>query len=356
MRPTPFGTDWDALDADTLAAFFETADDETLLWEAKGDEVRPEHIRRAASAFGNSPLGGYLVLGVRRDADGPWRLDGWEPRTEPTLWVSSVLSDGGVTPAPPFDVKAWSVEDGRHLAVVWIGPAAVPPVLTRDGQAYERLPGQTVRIADSTTLRRLFERGEVASERAVQVSVAGRDDLAMAPPGGRSAVVVISLASPALPPDASGIVFRDSTYRAMVEVVNRLLAAVPVRLRESGADLSQHALTVWSTGFAPEEGYSVRVGRHGAVALGVHEPDTVSGLKMAAERSPQFVGAWDAAIAVMARLIPGGPVHVALRVHNPGRGSVDMTRWAEAGGPSADSLESVAREARRAQGERAWEP
>jgi hypothetical protein len=63
---TPFGATWDALSLDTMRGFFAEAGDEGLTWEAKGTAIRREHVIEAASAFGNSLEGGYLVLGVSR--------------------------------------------------------------------------------------------------------------------------------------------------------------------------------------------------------------------------------------------------------------------------------------------------
>ncbi len=64
--PTPFGATWDDLTLEHVTAFFRDADDEGWTWEAKGTAVRPEHVRVAASAFGNSVAGGFLILGARR--------------------------------------------------------------------------------------------------------------------------------------------------------------------------------------------------------------------------------------------------------------------------------------------------
>ena len=63
---TPFGATWTDLDLATLQAFFRRAErDEGLTWEAKADQVTSQHVHKAASGFGNSVLGGYLVLGAK---------------------------------------------------------------------------------------------------------------------------------------------------------------------------------------------------------------------------------------------------------------------------------------------------
>jgi hypothetical protein len=79
LLPTPFGAPWDALTLDTIRAFSAEADDEGLTWEAKGTTIRPEHLIEVASAFGNSLLGGFLVLGAwQAKKGGPWTVDGWK--------------------------------------------------------------------------------------------------------------------------------------------------------------------------------------------------------------------------------------------------------------------------------------
>ena len=87
-----------------MRAFFAQAGDETLTWEAKGGIVHKEQVLKAASAFGNSLLGAFLVLGASQaKKGGPWSLDGSTFPDEPTTWVSTCLMNDAVRPRPSFD-------------------------------------------------------------------------------------------------------------------------------------------------------------------------------------------------------------------------------------------------------------
>jgi hypothetical protein len=147
---TPFGIAWEHLELHHLRAFLADGPDESLTWEAKGSNVRPEHVRRTICAFANSDLGGYLVLGVSRDGpSGPWRVGGWTPTSEPSTWVEDCLANGGVRPRPSIDVRPWPINDGpERVAVVAIRPVAMPPALTAAGEVLVRLSGSSHRVTD----------------------------------------------------------------------------------------------------------------------------------------------------------------------------------------------------------------
>jgi predicted HTH transcriptional regulator len=173
MARTPFGPSWEDLNLDALGAFFMLGEEETLTWECKGGEVGSKNIVRAVCGFANSNRGGYLVLGVSGGpSKGGWVPNGWVPPTEARVYLGQVIADG-VAPQPPFDVQSWALPDGREVSVVQVGRVAVPPAITSSGGVFERLPGQTRQISDPTTLRRLFERGQAASERASLQAVVG---------------------------------------------------------------------------------------------------------------------------------------------------------------------------------------
>ena len=98
---TPFGVSWDSLDLGPLEAFVAQAGDESLTWEAKGTNITRNDVLEGVCGFGNSDLGGFLVLGASRARPGaPWSLDGWEPPDEPALWIENCLGNGGVDPLP----------------------------------------------------------------------------------------------------------------------------------------------------------------------------------------------------------------------------------------------------------------
>ncbi len=80
---TPFGPDWDDLSLEHVQAFLDEPRNEGLTWESKGDDIRAEHVREAVCAFGNSILGGFLILGAKQDTTTKvWSVNGWVPRDE----------------------------------------------------------------------------------------------------------------------------------------------------------------------------------------------------------------------------------------------------------------------------------
>ncbi len=357
VTATPFGPAWEDLSLHSLRRFLETAIDESLTWEAKGRDIRPQLVRKCVTAFANSTLGGFLVLGASFDrAARTWSLDGWQPPTEPILWVTGCLANGGVTPLPSTDARAWPVGEGRFVAVVMVRPVAVPPAITSSGEVYERLSSASVPVTNSSSLRRLFERGEAALARSARASEDGRHDLSASPPAGRQCKLVVSLASAALPGDAAALVFRDSLYRAMMTELNGPLANQPAPFNRLDTDVSQHALSVWNMGFSEDEGYAIRIGRHGSVAISQSANDIDSGLRLMADSVDALRPLWGAAMRLLAMLTPAGPVHAAMRFYDNRQGDTDMSRWTDLAGPWDDMLESILREARRALGRTQWEP
>jgi hypothetical protein len=166
---TIFGVPWSELRLKHVAAYLEQADDEPLLWEAKGTKLDPKEVRRQVCAFANGHEVGYLILGADRDSapDAPkWRLDGVEFPDEPRTWIAEIVGDpeGGVRPRPDFDVAAWEAANG-HVAVVRVTPTSTPPCVA-NGTVYERLPGKTQTVRDPLILAGLFARGDEARKRA----------------------------------------------------------------------------------------------------------------------------------------------------------------------------------------------
>jgi hypothetical protein len=347
---TPFGTDWDALDLASLASFLAAPVHEGLTWEAKGGRVRPEHIREAVCAFANSDLGGYLIIGASKDAQTQtWRVDGFEFPNEPELWITDCLDRGGVDPLPSFNVKPWPVSPSASVAVVQVYPVAITPCLTSSGEVWQRLSGKSQRVTDAASLRRLFERGERSRERAMATAEAGRDDLAREGAEGRQSKVVVSVASPSLPPDVSAAVFRETTYTTIRSLVAGRLG------RQSGA-ITQHAITFSTDSFGLIEHCTVRVGRHGSVAVASTDPDIVSGLEDIAFGGYRPDALWKAAMEIVRHLGGYGPVALAMHLSDPERGATSIARWTEVRPPTAEELDSIRREALRAYGRPAWEP
>jgi Putative DNA-binding domain len=167
---TIFGAHWSELRLEHVQAYLDQADDESLLWEAKGTKLDPKEIRRQICAFANGHEDGYLILGAERgsaDADAPqWRLDGVRFPDEPRTWIAEIVGnpEGGVRPRPDFDVAAWPAANG-HVVVVRVTPTSTPPCIA-NGTVYERLPGKTQTVRDPLILANLFSRGDEARKRA----------------------------------------------------------------------------------------------------------------------------------------------------------------------------------------------
>lgn len=167
---TIFGAPWAELRLAHVTAFLRHADDEPLLWEAKGTELQANDVRRQICGFANSHEGGYLILGAecvsREQSEQEWRLTGVRFPDEPRTWVANVVGDPerGVRPRPDFDVVAWQATGG-HVAVVRVTSSSTPPCIT-NGTVYERLPGKTQTVHDPLRLADLFSRGDGARKEA----------------------------------------------------------------------------------------------------------------------------------------------------------------------------------------------
>ena len=342
-----------------MRAFFAEAGDEGLTWEAKGTEIRREHVIEAASAFGNSLQGGYLVLGARQaKKGGPWTVDGWQFRGEPKAWVSTTLMADTVRPRPSFDVEAWPIDATRHLAVVSIRPVAVPPVITNHGQVWERLSGLSKQVQDPAQMRELVRRGEQAMAEAQRIAEGGRHDLMAAPPKQRRCSIIVSMASPALVGDVSAVVFRRSSYQAALDMLNGPLGIPAIsgyRQNSVGGDVAQGAITLFNAGIR-EEGYSLRIGRHGSVAVGQSAGIVEDGLRALAESADALLRTWQAAADLMLAFAGEAPVHAAVGLGSEKLGWTEMARWTQVPGPWDDDLAVLMRDARRTLGRDEWEP
>jgi hypothetical protein len=166
-----FETPWEDLDADGVRDFLESAGEEGVTWEAKaGDEkgrLHPDSLRKAVCGLANR-IGGYVLVGAKwNKAEKRWELPGiTPPDEEPELWIGKVVR--GLTPAPRFEPKAWTLDDGRVVAVVWVEPVDEPACMTPKGAVFERVSGETLPVTDPARLDALFRGGQQARERAEQ--------------------------------------------------------------------------------------------------------------------------------------------------------------------------------------------
>jgi predicted HTH transcriptional regulator len=60
---TIFGVAWDQLTLAHVERFLAGAGREPLTWEAKGKQLRSEHVTKNVAGFANAAEGGYLILG-----------------------------------------------------------------------------------------------------------------------------------------------------------------------------------------------------------------------------------------------------------------------------------------------------
>lgn len=278
--PTPFGLSWDDVSLESLEAFLARGEDESLTWEAKGGNIRPEHVREAVCAFANSPIGGVLVLGVTRDREATgWRMDGWQP-THPEIgtWVDDALSNGGVAPRPSTSTKAWALPTGGWVACVAVWPAAIPPVMTSAGQVWVRTSGKSMKVVDPGEMRLLFDRGERARARAYLSSREAAAELEAIETVRGVPSVVIGMAAASLSSEMSAEVFRQSFLRAVdasvLDLHRRGMPAGLAALVRSRADWNQAGATLRSVdGFDGAEAHSIRIGRDGRVAVAYSDPD-----------------------------------------------------------------------------------
>jgi hypothetical protein len=213
-----------------LEAFLGGAESEPLLWEAKGTKLDPHEVRRQVAGFANSHQGGYLILGAREDAAGGWTVDGFEfPDGEPHRTITDYVH-GGLRPVPAYDVRAFDVGDGRHVAVVEVQPLDAGPCIDR-GTVVERVSGSTRAVKDPARLAELFSRGERAHARAAASARSARQAAAATAASAapfvisrqdRSLLVVLGMATVVNAADASARLFRASTRDRICNLLDEL--------------------------------------------------------------------------------------------------------------------------------------
>lgn len=359
---TPFGVDWDSLELAHVLAFLAQSEDESLIWEAKGGEITPHHVRQAVSGFGNSELGGVLILGVTRDrATREWVPDHWEPpEREAQLWITNCLARGGVRPRPWTGVKPWDVDGGGQIACVAVAPAAMPPILTSAGQAWERTSGATVKVTDPADLRRLFERGRAAAERAASIAVAAAKELFEIELTREAHAAVLAFAAPSVPGEMTGVVFR----RTLVDIV---VAHAKDLLREDtapglqpmirgGGEVNQGGVTAFSTGgFADDASYSVRLRRDGGIAVGFTHRDLRSGAEWTAHAHERLARMWNAGRDLLERLGAVRELRAAGIFDGP-NGPIEAGVWSLMESDGTDERGRIVRDVQRALGRPEWEP
>jgi hypothetical protein len=353
-----FGVDWDRMALKDLRRFFaELADpNESLIWEAKGGDIRPAHVHEALSAFGNSTLGGYLILGAEGDPRKgiPWTTPGWRFPTEPQLWISQVAS--ALIDGPDIDVRAWPTEDDRDVAVVAVPPAAVPPVITPGGLIFQRVVGASPKVTDPRELRTILDRGDAARERArtraeqMRARAMSPPD-GMGPPSQHPVAISIGLASTGAGEDVAAQLFTDRFAAAFRAVVKRHPFQHPGLNKRLAFDFSDKSMIGWMEGI-PDEGYTLLADRDGSIGVSLRWREEVDALPGVLDGNRLSVP-WGLADELVRELGGYGPAYLALYLHAPGRAR-HAGYWVGTGEVNDDALERIRRDLRR--GRRDWAP
>lgn len=386
--------------------------EEGVTWEAKADDERgrlhPDSLRKAACGLANR-IGGYVIVGAKWDkVANCWRLPGiTPPDEEPELWIGKVLR--GLRPTPRFEPRAWTLDDGRVVAVVWVEPVDEPPCMTPKGNVFERVSGETLPITDPARLDALFRGGQEARARAEQFAdrAAAR---ALDPPGwtlDRSVAISVALASVGRETDdiSSRLFvpsFREGIVKALWDFFRAGHGAVGQFVQPGNIETrpEQDAFTVlahfgdghvllpeqsaqrqsrstwllqatWDGAIAAAAIFSepavellsgfdqvVMPGWHEAVPLvqrlGGYGPAQLTvGLHAAPDRSDDH----ELKVAVEAGLTPAPPPPPpkhTLYAHLPAH--TWIRRWISVAEPTHDTLGSIQREVQRAAGIESWEP
>lgn len=315
---TIFGVPWSELTLERVASYLDDAEDEPLLWEAKGIRLDAHALRKEVSAFGNSHDGGYLILGAEQCET--WELIGCEFPSEPQLWVSQTIHDG-IRPVPTFDVHAFPLNQ-RHVAVVRVQPTSVPPCIVR-GTVYERVPGAAIPVKAPERLAELFRRGDMAREQAesgaredarwLMIDGVGRGSpVGGADESGREVQVAVALAPTGMPPDVSSRLFTRPFEEALGKAVlklhggSRLQAAASPETSWSQDTLAAELDAIGSvrTHWRVQASWNGVVGIYYLIDVG----DVV--IESLVER---VIGAaWETGVELLRKLDAGGQIYVAV--------------------------------------------
>lgn len=361
-----FGVTWDRLDVTALERFLETAEDESLLWEAKGGGEPPsaQSIQKHVCGFANS-LGGYLILGADRREPG-WELTGVDfGQREPATWIGNCI--GALRSAPAFDVKLLRVDD-RQAAVIRVETAPVPPAMTANGTVYERVVGATVPVTEPLVLLDLTNRGRELRDVARETARSHALDLLRSPPERRPLreypqhppALTLALRAVGPPPDIAERPFRQSFFSTLRDRGSE-------RLRDAGpftplvnAAVSQTASWLTVDGF--HSSWIAFAHRDGTIVLGRGNDRDEDHLPSLTRDNGPLEVAWTLAADLLGELGCEGAAHLCVAVDGsrPGFRGVDgeviVEREATVEAPDRAAFMSVCRELHRATGEVELEP
>lgn len=368
---SPFPVSLDLLTEQHLREFLASAEEEGVTWEAKGDgpegrgRIRPEHVRNGVCALANQ-IGGHFIVGAA-SREGRWKLVGVERRGEPGVWLDRAIR--GLRPLPRYAHRVFPLEDGRWAAVVQVEPLTQTPCMTVDGQVFERVSSESVRVTDPARLAQLFSRGAQAREQAE--GLAERAVQAVRTLNGQQLGVSVSLGLAAASyEDDIGARLFHSRFRGQLDaafdrrVFLDLSREQPSPLQGTHSIRQSHVQRRYgyNSNGRPftDVTWTARAQWDGAV--GITAQLTGSVLKVGGLFDLVLLPAWRLAADLVAFLGGYGDarMHLALDVraiasdlgefYRELPGSVVLTRWAEVAEPSDDLIGSVQRELQRAAG------
>jgi hypothetical protein len=368
-----FDSKWDGLTLADVQAFLDREHEEGLTWEAKGVEVRPEHVRKSGSGFANA-IGGSLILGAERD-DNAWRLPGVSfPGGEASTWLSNVIRE--LSPVPRYDVRVLPTEDGRLVAIVAFEAIDAPPCMD-GGTVWVRVSGETVQVRDPAVLRSLFARGEGARERALELAQHAATAVYTRPLTTVD-LPVLTRAEEGRPPTRSafGLALAPigwpaaCRHRVLTKRFSESLLAIvspggersltgPATLDVSRACVQASVPSYYGLLVVRVYVQGAAAVSYGSARLGEHI--------QAAEVMQELGSAWKVAAEALEAAGATGDAVLALHLqttHYPAGGKwtihptpkMDIARAASIGEPTQADLDSIRRELEREAGNIVWEP
>jgi hypothetical protein len=372
-----FRAPWDDLELDDVADFVEGASGEGLVWEAKGtDPLRALRgkIISAVCGFANQ-IGGFVIVGAASVGE-RWELPGVENDCgeDPHDWLARILT-ANLTRVPPFEVKRWTVDNDRVVAVIRVDESATPPCMTKDGLVWQRVVGETLKVTNPEILLDLIGKGQAARHNAERRAlnaltlVHHGHELVGERNDGRFALAMAPVTGPTR--DYSARLFKEPLKEALVGAMRgleisgfRVPDAIPAPHRD-GYVLRRGTRADWQWG--------LQATWNGTVVVELASPRGEEG------RNPPSVDriiaqAWKAAAAPLAELvgIPDKqhvPTHLAIRMADGhfqlatdqgyvtvSPGGRPIQRWTTMAEPAEEELESINRELARSAGLDVVEP
>ncbi len=353
-----------ALTAEHVRAFLAEAEEEGVTWEGKADgpegrgRLRPEHVRNGVCALANQ-IGGHFIVGATK-RDREWQLVGVGQRGEPALWLDRALD--GLRPLPRCEHRVFDLGDGRWAAVIRVEPLTQTPCMTLDGQVFERVSSESVRVTEPVRLAALFTRGEQARERAEAHASRAVRVLQQAVGQPLGVGVTLGLVAASYEDDIGSRLFH-SRFRTQLDGAFEARLFSELSLPTRAPSPEDHAIRqsyMQRTYGIGEVSWLVRAQWDGTV--GVSARLTGSILKHGSLFDLVLLPAWRLAADLVAALGGYGDarMHLALEqraiayqlgdFYRGLPGLTELTRWADVAEPSGDVVGSVQRELQRAAG------